>query len=163
MYTKTIYDIMSEFIKLSIEAGKGSAIKDRSSTIIIVLGLWQVGFTGLVFILCIFLTHRVAGPLYKLESYLKKFTEGEPIEHLKFRKGDHFHEIAEEYNKAMGSLQTRYRNDFSYLSEVSSYVNNLSSVVPEDKKAVLEEIVSKLKDIETRYGDAPLRNNHHDQ
>ncbi len=111
----------------------------------------QAAFIGVVFVVCIFLSHKIAGPLYKLKNYLINIRSGGDITPLYFRKGDNFHDVAEEVTETMEFLNTQRAQDFEYLDEVSSYIANLSLVVPEDKKPVLNEIQRKLSEIQNRY------------
>lgn len=46
----------------------------------------------------IILTHRVAGPIWRLQTELRKLMSGQEIRPLKFRKNDEFHELAELIN-----------------------------------------------------------------
>ena len=110
-----------------------------------------MAFIGIVFLISIFQSHKIAGPMYKLRKFLKMVADGKPTGRLFFRKGDNFPEVAEDFNAAFGKLQETYNNDFAYLSEVSSYINNLALVVPEDKKPVLKEISQKLTEIQSRF------------
>jgi iron-sulfur cluster repair protein YtfE (RIC family) len=53
--------------------------------------------------------------------------------------------------RALYAKLEEYQNDFVYLSEVNAYINNLSLVVPDDKKPVLSEIHKKLSDIQRKF------------
>lgn len=58
--------------------------------------------TGMVFvfiILGIYLTHKVAGPIWKLENQIGEFLSGKEIRPIKFRKGDEFQRLPELVNK----------------------------------------------------------------
>ena len=96
-------------------------------------------------------SHKIAGPIYKVQKYLSSIRDREGNGKLFFRNGDYFPELAEDFNDTFEVIQEDYKRDMVYLSEVSSYVSNLSMVVPEDKKVVLEEINSKLGEIQKRY------------
>lgn len=137
--------VSSAQLKQSLEAKRKSLIS--------VLALWQIGFTALVFIMCIFLTHKVAGPLFKLKKFFTAIAEGGDNGRLFFRSGDYFTELADSYNDAISQLKEDYKNDFVYLSEVSAYINNLSLVVPDDKKAVLNEINKRLTEIQGKFNE----------
>jgi signal transduction histidine kinase len=110
----------------------------------------QVAMTGLMFIACLFITHKIAGPLYKLKLYLSRVRSGEECGELKFRKNDYFHDIANEVSQTIEHLQAKRHNDFEYIDEVIAYISNLSLVIPEDKKPVLKEIITKLSDIRSK-------------
>jgi hypothetical protein len=60
------------------------------TTVIVFLASWIFG---------LFLSHRVAGPIYKFMKYLsdEKNTRARPL--LKFRKNDFFQELAEKFNR----------------------------------------------------------------
>jgi hypothetical protein len=47
------------------------------------------------------LSHRVAGPLYRLKKHILMVADGETTDDVKFRKGDHFLEVASAYNLQM--------------------------------------------------------------
>lgn len=181
VYPITIYDVMSNFLDSSVKQkekiellyercgstcadlqGKDKTISAKQlqqsleakrKSLISVLALWQIGFTALVFIMCIFLTHKVAGPLFKLQKFFTAIAEGGDNGRLFFRSGDYFTELADSYNDAINQLKEDYKNDFVYLSEVSAYINNLSLVVPDDKKAVLNEINKRLNEIQGKFNE----------
>jgi nitrogen fixation/metabolism regulation signal transduction histidine kinase len=46
----------------------------------------------------VFLSHRVAGPLYRMNRYLEENTGKVNPGELRFRKGDYFPELAENFN-----------------------------------------------------------------
>ena len=85
--------------------------------------------------------------MFKLSNYLRSVADGNPIKELYFRNGDNFTEVADLYNQAMKRIKDDRENDFIYLNEVKAYINNLTVVVPEDKKPVIGEITSKLDEI----------------
>lgn len=114
----------------------------------------QFIFISLVFIMFIFLTHKIAGPMHKLKNHLSQIRQGNNITPLTFRDGDHFHDVAEEVSLFLETLSYNQENDFQYLDEVALYIENLTPVVPDDKKPVLNEISRRLMDIKARYKDS---------
>jgi signal transduction histidine kinase len=149
----TIHALISNIVDhFSLASPEIAGLFDqRRSMLLIILVLWQLGFTLIAFIACIIMTHRVAGPLYKLQKYLSGIRDGHFGGKLFFRKGDYFHEVAEDINETFETIQENYKNDFVYLSEVNTYLNNLAIVVPDDKKIVLKEITEKLTEIQNRF------------
>ena len=51
----------------------------------------------------------------------------------------------------LDSVAMNQESDFKFIDEVKIYLDNLSGVIPEDKKPVLREIVTRLSDIQSRY------------
>ena len=152
-YPLTIYDLINKFIAVSAQSDPAgiAGAQQYKTALIVTLALFQIGFILLSFIITIFLTHKVAGPMYKLLKFLKAKREGEETGKLFFRSGDYFPEVADEFNKTFDQLQEQYTHDIVYLGEVCSYLNNLTLVVPEDKKIVLEEIIAKLEKIQSKF------------
>jgi hypothetical protein len=153
IYPLTIYDLITSFIGFVATKNPQVAqeLEGKRSGLIMILTLWQVGFTALVFIICIFFSHKIAGPMYKLQKFLRAKRNGDDSGRLFFRKGDYFQEVADDFNEAFEEIEDQYHQDLTYLSEVNSYISNLGMVVPEDKKAVLNEITQKLTQIQNRF------------
>ena len=116
-----------------------------------VLSTLQFVFVGLVFIISMFQSHKIAGPLYKLNKTLLDVSMGHKIRPVTFRSGDHFPELADSYNKAILKISEGHREDFARISEVSSFIQNLGMVVPEDKKNIIAKIVSELNEIQKKF------------
>lgn len=149
IYPFTIVELFNTF---STKVGPEAALqlKEARSELIVFLVIYQFIFVGICFVLCIFMTHKIAGPMYKLSNYLRSIAGGAPPTQITFRDGDNFHEVAQDVNAVFDALSDSRDEDLAYLTEVSSYISNLAHVVPEDKKSVLQEINARLKDIQTR-------------
>lgn len=149
VYPVIIYD----FFKLVSEnvPNVSKNILAAQNDLVLYLVLIQGVITLLVFIVFIFFTHKIAGPLYKLKNHLAGIREGNPITPLTFRNGDYFHDVAEEVSLFLETVSANQENDFQYVDEISLYIENLSSVVPDDKKPILNEISRRLSDLKSRY------------
>ena len=51
-----------------------------------------------VFILSVFVSHKMAGPIFKFEKTLRQLNQGDEVEKIKLRRGDSFKELASEIN-----------------------------------------------------------------
>ena len=59
-------------------------------------------FLPLIFVIAvssILLSHRIAGPLYRIELTLDKLIQGEDVGYLSLRKNDELKELAEKINR----------------------------------------------------------------
>lgn len=145
-----IFDVLiSKFTLSNPEIAQHYA--QQRTQILIYLSLMHLGFSLVTFCACIFLSHKIAGPIYKLQKFLRGIRENQPREKLYFRKGDYFLEVADDVNMTLDHMDEAQKNDLVYLSEVNSYINNLSLVVPDDKRIVLNEISSKLSEMQERF------------
>jgi hypothetical protein len=55
--------------------------------------------------LCIFILHKVAGPLYRMELVLDQYRSGAPTRTVSFRSGDQIQPLAHAFNHWIGSLR----------------------------------------------------------
>jgi sensor histidine kinase YesM len=143
-----ILELFNTVAKLHPQAA--GALQAARGELIFYLVAYQLIFAVIVFILCIFLTHKIAGPIYKLMNYLRNIAGGAAPTRLSFRNGDHFHELAQEVNNVFDVLADEKAEDYAYLAEIQSYLRNLALALPDDKRPVLEEINQRLKDIQGR-------------
>lgn len=44
-------------------------------------------------------SHRFVGPLIRLETEMKRLADGHPVEPIRFRKNDYWHELADQFNR----------------------------------------------------------------
>lgn len=132
-----------------------TVIQSAQSQFLLFLIFIQLLFSVIVLILFVFFTHKIAGPLYKLKMHLQHIREGEEIRPLTFRDGDYFHDVAEEVSEFLESIVLNQESDFKFIDEVRIYLDNLSGVIPDDKKPIFNEINNRLAQIQERY------QNHH--
>lgn len=153
IYPFTIYEVIDSFIDyLSANSpGTISQIKKNRQELITILVAWQIGFTLLIFVACIFISHKIAGPIYKLKKHLALLRDGQPHGKLFFRKGDYFHDLADETNATFDMIEERQKKDLVFLNEVNEYIKNLKMIVPENKQSVLEEISKRLTEMQDRH------------
>lgn len=57
------------------------------------------------------LTTRFAGPIHRLRTALKQVASGEKIKPIKFRHGDFWNEIANNFNRAVGAVDQTHAAD----------------------------------------------------
>ena len=72
----------------------------------------------------IFVSHTMAGPIYRFEMVLEDLANGELDSHFHLRTSDEFHELADGFNDLIASLNSR-------VSEMKVYVSNLNNVMGE--------------------------------
>lgn len=148
IYPVSIYELFEKIAAMHPE--KISDIQSNRDQLFYILVLIQLAYLGIVFVVTLFMTHKIAGPMYKLQKFLQEIRAGKEYKPIFFRKGDHFQEVAEDINQTIEHFINQRQNDFEYIKEVHQYIANLSLVIPEDKKPVLEEILSRLATIQNR-------------
>jgi hypothetical protein len=124
---------------------------ERQITVVLVI----IGFLLLVGITLygIVMTHRVAGPLYKISLYLEKLRSGRYDTVYNLRKGDHLVEFYEHFKRAHAGLRTMQEEDLARLREAVKIAEreNLSERSPELAEA-LEALRAIVEEKEKSLG-----------
>lgn len=100
-------------------------------------------------LLSLSLTHRLAGPLYRLEQSVKEWAQGNLSLRIRFRKRDELHELGGVFNEALAhfertiiEIRDRQAGSCEALRQVLSDMRAQSSV----NREMLERLESALKE-----------------
>lgn len=114
------------YIMPAIELLSNSSVEDRASAATQLLSLVENVWPALVeigtsmwpalialvlaaAIFSIYLTHRVAGPLYRFQKSTAELAEGNLALRIKLRRGDELHDLADLANRAVANLDRAMR------------------------------------------------------
>ena len=95
-------------------------LEETRKELLSLLLLMEAVFLSIAFVISIFISHRVAGPLFKLGRYFREARDGNIEQKLFFRKNDYFQELCSDYNAMMESIQKRVGHDGSGTSSGDS-------------------------------------------
>ncbi len=118
--------------------------KDKSNTI------WKIAiFLGLLVVAStmawIILTHKIAGPLYKIKKIFKG-VDGNKLElNARFRKGDEFEHVMDDFNSMMERLAQGRTQDIKIIQKAIEVFEKSSS---DDERSAS---ISELKELIKRY------------
>ena len=94
-----LFDFFMSHISPNPPSGTILAVESvRFDLVIMLVGL-EIIFLFVTFLVSLFISHRIAGPLYKLQRTMDETSPEEIPEKLAFRKYDYFPELAESYTK----------------------------------------------------------------
>jgi len=68
-------------------------------------------------VISVFISHRIAGPVYKFERIIEALIAGEKVEEIKLRKRDEFYELASVINNLIKREKTLRGRGFKGSSE----------------------------------------------
>ena len=105
--------IIPEIEKGLAEAEK--ALMDRDREVMVYLIVCLVGLVLALTLLGIFVTHKVAGPLFVMSRYLTQIGAGNLRDVRHLRKGDELLEFFNTFERTLRALQERHRSDISTL------------------------------------------------
>lgn len=113
---------------------------------LILSSLISIAIVGVatVFIV-LFVSHRIAGPLYKLENSLERMASGDLSFDIHFRNKDEIARLARNFNAASHNLNRLMGEIKTEATQIDSAINELKVAIgtlPEEKH--LKEIIEKI-------------------
>jgi len=111
--------------------------------IVWLLGSLQLVFLSVTFLISIFISHRIAGPIFKLCQWFEASIQGGKIKKdLFFRKHDYFKEVAESYNEFTETIE---KTIHSKTDEIEKSISSLNDA----EKTKVHALLKELKEITT--------------
>jgi methyl-accepting chemotaxis protein len=107
------------------------------------LTLMQVCFMLMTFLMTLFMSHRIAGPIYKMGKALNELRNGN-LGKISFRKADHFQELAADYNFAVESVADQIAASKTHLERA------LVAAKDDDSKREIENAIKSLEHFHSR-------------
>ena len=153
-----VYYFLSQSVTTVFE---NSRIIIKSGTEFIMPGLVLSTLVSVVLVgigtmvVMLFMSHRIAGPLYKLESSLDRLATGDMSFNIYFRKWDELKRMADVFNKASLRLNTMI-GDIKEESKKLDLVMNELKVSPR-KSSVNERAIKKLEIINDKLVENLLK------
>lgn len=118
--------------------------------------------TPLVALLSIFLSHKIAGPLYRVEKFIKAVARGDLSTKLRLRQGDELQELAEAINDMTDDLKNRVKRlkGISNMAglELERLRRILGKELPDIKvvKSEVDELAKSIKDLDDHLSEYHL-------
>ncbi len=101
-FIKENYMILVDMADMTTEAR--DLLYHELYVIILILGIFSFIFLIITTLIGVVFSHRVAGPLYKLNLVITKIKEGNLEERAKFRPNDEFIETANNFNEMLDTI-----------------------------------------------------------
>jgi TfoX/Sxy family transcriptional regulator of competence genes len=135
-------DYVAESLK-ELEEEMEPEVATRDATVVYAM-LGAVAF--LVLFLAgagIYVTHKMAGPLYALENFIRAVREGrwESVRHL--RRGDEFRQVGEEFKALAETIRSRHGDE---LAALETLLAEHGEALPEAARKQLEEMAAWKKE-----------------
>jgi len=96
------------YIQQRTQRALEAVLGDVAASYFIYFAATSVVAVGLLFLVdAIKFTHRIVGPLYRVQKTLQAVTAGEDLALMQLRKGDFLHELKDEINEMLKVLEQR--------------------------------------------------------
>lgn len=107
-FVQTSYETLIDNALLQMP-GIVQQLKRESRHIISIIIASYISLMILLFFASLYLTSKIAGPIYSLKLRLQEFASGQSNVRIRFRKGDELHNLADVFNKAMEANERRQK------------------------------------------------------
>lgn len=116
---------------------------------------WVAAIILLFGVISIFITHKIAGPVFRLKKCLTEITRGNLDIKIKLRKGDDLKDLAEHINILVEELRssiTTLKNDYDvlsdYIAELERKIEN-RELSEESGRQLIKKLQNSRKNIES--------------
>lgn len=119
--------------------------EQRSLFIYAVVGIF-IGVTSILMVLGIFISHRLAGPIFAISRKMTQLAHGDFNAKVFLRKGDEFHDLKDRFNTLVQALHNQVKSELLKIDETIKTLEKLlaeKQVSPEaevDVKSTLREL-----------------------
>ena len=141
-YPMTIYETFEWFARYLSSIPNGPApdvVLSYQKNILRNVVIFHGSLTIFVFLLSIFLSHRIAGPVYRIRKAMHALRTG-AFETVQLRSSDHFLELASDFNALSDAFKVKFEQTEKQLSDLAS------STKDPQLKAKLAEISKCLRE-----------------
>jgi methyl-accepting chemotaxis protein len=102
-----IFNYLIEYLSLDPMAAPFKDLQGTRDRIIFLLVFLHLLFIGIAGLISIFVSHRIAGPIYKMQKHMGEIKSGLWPSPVRFRKYDHFPELATSFNEMILTIKGR--------------------------------------------------------
>ncbi len=92
----------------------------------------------LVALIGLYLSHKIAGPIYRVERYLTDMASGKLTSRISFRKGDEFTSLADKINNLTDSLRSTITNQKTSMSKIMAELELIKKLADSKQASVFE-------------------------
>ena len=115
---------------------------DKTFTLIVLL-ISLVVLVTVLSMLTIVVTHKVAGPIYKIKKLLASIDDSNLQLMARLRKGDELRDVFDEFDHMLARLQEGRSKDIKTLTMIIEQLNKADSHL--DETAQLEQIITRYR------------------
>lgn len=123
------------------------ALQGARSEFILLMVILEVCFILMTFVLALFHSHKIAGPLYKLRISMAAMKQGVLDRHISFRTKDNFPELADEFNEMSDAIFARRRKDLECINSVIPKLEQLHTSLKGAEKDSAGEVLRTLQNL----------------
>ena len=135
-----VFDVFINYLALDPMGPPVQVLQGKRTEMTYLLWAIQALFIVITFLISLFLSHRIAGPLYKLKKSMREAMAG-GFPRIHFRSQDHFQDLSDAYNQLADGMRQRSES----LVEARSLIEKALPEANAPVRATLEKALQLLK------------------
>lgn len=89
-------------------------------------------------------SHRSAGPMFRLKRYLNEISSGASPQPLQFRREDQFKDVQDAYNEMVTVLEKERQNDLRIIQQMEDGIAHLKKMAKDEHVFQLADYIDRL-------------------
>jgi nitrogen fixation/metabolism regulation signal transduction histidine kinase len=127
--------------------GPGLATLEKTrEDLFLLLTVMQLVLLSLAFLISIFMSHKIAGPLYKLNRFFREARDGNIQQKLSFRRKDYFQELVPTYNEMMDSVRARFEKKDAGIQLAIQSLEKILATSGSHSQSEIQQVLVKLRE-----------------
>ncbi len=143
-----LFDYFARYIALDPTHADIGMLYSTRRAVVGLLIVTEIVFIVLTFMLSLFMSHRIAGPVYKLRKTMDEFSKGSFDRKLFFRRKDYFPELADDFNLMVGNLRQREMHENEILATAATRIESAMKSSSESVKGELETALISIRKLQ---------------
>jgi len=139
------YSLANEFAAGGESLERGTLFWHACARVFATAGALIVIFGVVAYLAGLLVSHRVAGPLYRLGQIAQQVTRGRHARKVELRQRDYIHEFADHFNTLLAYFQQRVRNYQEVLTGLDERLAGVEDAVA-DGKIDVSDIQKELQE-----------------
>jgi methyl-accepting chemotaxis protein len=135
------------FTLLRIVSGDNPALLPLLDQVNRMLLVKMILYLGIVAAVSFYVSHKIAGPLYRFEQSAQVVGTGDLTHRVHLRTGDELLELQDEFNGMVASLQGKALADRNLALRLAQRLERASAPLPEDSRRELASLKAELEHI----------------
>lgn len=143
-----LFDYFSRYMQMDPAHADIGVLMNTRKGVVSLLIVTEGVFLSLTFVMSMFVSHRIAGPLFKLRRTMDEFSKGTFTRKLAFRKKDYFPELAADFNQMVRVLRERDSRENEILSAAVSRIESAMKSASGETKNDLETALISIRKLQ---------------
>ncbi|MFQ5589660.1 MAG: hypothetical protein ACE5HE_00725 [Phycisphaerae bacterium] len=140
-----LFGVLNEQARARIVNPQANSVWEGTAVMILAAVIFAALTAGAVGFWSMYLTHRIAGPLYVLENYLREMIAGRLPRVRELRKKDEFKELHRMLRKTVEVIRARERTNLNTLTDALNIAKSSAHNDSQSAKRALDEITSRIE------------------